>query len=95
MTYWKKMNHTVEHPQIYTDIYSSATTALFKHSGLYLQCSWNYRVGVAGTKTYLQLELLWNNVVGTNRSLTSHRTLRPQNILNINSNILKLVTNTK
>lgn len=29
----EKINHTVEQPQIYTDIYSSPATALFKHSG--------------------------------------------------------------
>lgn len=40
----EKINHTVEQPHIYTDIYSSPTTALFKHSGYILTRSWNKSV---------------------------------------------------
>lgn len=72
MTYCKKINPTVEQPQIYTDIYSSPTTALCKHFGYrYLLGSWNKSVS------------------------TLPHILRPQNMLNINSDILKQVTNTK
>lgn len=55
----EKINHIVEQPQIYTDIYSSPTTALFKHSGyMNLQGSLNKSVSNLiqdfGTTKYIE-----------------------------------------